>query len=480
MAVTLSSIFNAIDPTFRSNVDLNEQDTRASKTLLYRDYYDGDQDVQLTEEMKTVIRNLDFSASYCKRVVNSKADRLIITNLSTDNDTANNWLATVLQKNKFEKLYRELNKATLRDGNAYLMVTYDSKNKLPKLTLEQAYDGYSGIIPIYKSFDLPDLHCVIKIWHEVDFTLSYSDVLRVNVYFPDRVDRYKSDRSINIIYLDTIEWMNENQPIGIPIFHFRIDARQNWGLSVLDNIIPLQDAYNRVFYSFLAAGELSGFQIFAAIGFEPPDSIAPGGWIQVGTSGLTGQDTVDIKPIPAGDLSQLINSLAYIKNELHDISNTPQLKDTIASGESKKEAQANLTSELVGYQIELGDLYEQVVDFIFYLESIFGTKLFNYDTVTCVWKSAESRSNTLEIDNILKIQPFIDQETTLTLIGRVYDWSQDQIQEILGKVESEKNRLENMNDMSFNIADNSSGKTDNNLNNVNGDNENDKGTVKNG
>ena len=53
------------------------------------------------------------------------------------------------------------------------------------------------------------------------------------------------------------------------------------------------------------------------------------------------------------------------------------------------------------------------------------------------WRSAEIRNTTEEVDNILKIASMVGDEMAIRLLANVFDWSEDEIHDILTKKQAE-------------------------------------------
>ncbi len=449
----LSLVQKAVAQTIAAQAAWTEIEQRGEAVDEYRKYFDGNHPANLTDEMRKLLRTTrkgsEFTDNYCQRVVHSRADRCIVTRIEADNDAGTQWVQSVLDFSRFDALQMDVHEAPFRDGDTYVMTAFDNNARMPYFTHELAYDGTSGVIPIYKSADSTEMDCVIKVWHVLSEDGKHTDVTRINVYYPDRIEKFTTSPDGLIHFFDPtalgvwpIAWVDSaGAPLGIPFVHFKNQGRQNFGLSVLEKILGLQDALNRSLHSLVMAGELTAFQIIAAIGFDPPDEITPGSFLVVSPGGLTTEDQVEIKPIPAGSLDQLLALANWLKYEIHNVSNTPNPEQigTNISGEALKQHEVFMIGEIRRFEVKAGECWEQCLTLAHRIAQTFGgVNVPDILSFRTKWDSPEIRDIDAVLDAALKVQNKISDEEFLRLVAQRFDWDETKITKILAERRTEQ------------------------------------------
>jgi hypothetical protein len=422
--VTESVLLSAVKQiNQRINVDgrVEEWNERAAQVSRYRDYFDGDHKVPLSPEMRKRLRlplsTDQFTANYIPLIIKTMSGRLLMSGITGDTAQGTEWLEDVLSWNDFDLLQVAVNDANLLDGETFVMVGWDNVGMRPLITHELAYDGFSGIIPIYYNDSSRVMACAIKIWTEfIRGEKSGRQILdahtRVNIYYEDRIEKYRSAPSGPQIvpYIPEGEtshifpWVDRlGRPLGIPIIHFANRRRNNYGKSEVADAIPLQDVLNRVLYTLVATAEAMGFPNRVAIGFDPSTTedgedadIGPGDWLIAAPDGLMPGQQVDIKDLESGNLAPLIDLARHIVREIGTVTSTPApeifLSDSI-SGEAFKTREASLVTKARSYQLEAGASWELVADLAWRIQDAFGSPPPDYVRFRARWKEVDIRSN---------------------------------------------------------------------------------------
>lgn len=436
---------------------------RGEKVSLFREYVAGDHRANLTDEMRRSLRlnnkgSLnEFNVNHCAAIVETMANRLEVSRINADNDAAQAWVNQVLRNNRFDTLQGDIHEAALRDGDTYVLVGFDNATRRVKLYPEDAYDGVSGMIVFYSEPGV--IGAAIKIWRST--TQSPSDTVRVNVYYPDRIEKYIS-RGLSTLERYVVDgedwpapWVDKRgQPLGVPVAHFR-NRSVNYadhGLSEIENAVPIQDALNRTLYSMVYAGEMTAFQIRYAIGIKPPAGLTPGMWIQAYASDGSGNDTepdetqvkwfqsIRLGAIEHGQLAPFIEMKSDLKRDIYDITSTP-MPDSgsdAASGESQKQREIRLLGKVRRFQLKAGQAYEDMLALAWRVQAAYGEQPPTYETLICRWRSAELRDDALVVDNAVKVADRVGDREFLKMIATVYDWSDEQIDQILADRSAEQ------------------------------------------
>ena len=115
---------------------VNAEAEREEGYRVYREYYDGDHDTQLTERMRRYLQvktNVDFRSNYCPIVVDALAERLVVTGFecAEQDDVLWDWWTT----GRMDGTQGVVHLAAVRDGDAYVLVEWDAEAGSPGVLL---------------------------------------------------------------------------------------------------------------------------------------------------------------------------------------------------------------------------------------------------------------------------------------------------------------------------------------------------------
>lgn len=410
----------------------SEMTTWGQSVALYGEYYAGEHRAKMTEAMKDMLRIDDertehFNDNYCELVVDTMADRLKVTAVEGDNPEASDWSAGVLDFNRFDGLQTDVQQAAIRDGDTFLMVSYDNEAQQPTFAHEPAWDGDTGMLAVYDRMR-KNILVAIKVWYE-------GDVRWVNIYYPDRVERYTYGDNNLTEREATTAW-----PVGaIPVFHFRNRAKtkQTLGISEMTAAIPMQDALNRTLVSMIMTAELTAFGLRKARGFVPPADLAPGKWIYFGQdeddSGRL--SAMDAGMMEQGELVPFINQAQFVIDQIGTVTRTPlpgQMGGDAQSGEALKQREVGLLGKIGKFQVKAGNSWEDALALAHKVETAFGTKKPPKSARwQCRWTDAQVRNDAEVIANALAVKDMVGEMEFLRLIAPVYGYDEVKIEALM-------------------------------------------------
>ena len=428
-----------------------DNEERGEKVARFRRYVDGEHDAQMTKEMLELLRvkstdgGAPFTSNKTDDVIQTMADRLKVERIEGDNDDATEWAATLLDENRFDGLQMDVHDATLTDGDSYILEEWDEEADMSRFCHELAWDGTTGMTVVYASSNKTDLAAAIKVWTETE--QEFADTTRVNIYYPDRVEKFIAKAGLSYTrFVDPrmpevwpLPWVDASgQPLGVPVVPFknRPRAKGDFGKSELENVLPLQDGLNRTLHSTVVSTELTAFAIYVSIGFTPKAGMTPGMIVTIANKGgspLTKEQVADFKKIEGSSLSQFIEVARYWEEQIESVSRTPNLSlNANLSGEAMKQSEIKLIGKVERFQVKGGNSWEDVLMLAHKMQTVFGSKKPPaFKRWRCVWKDAQIRNDKETVETALKVEPKIGLEAFLRIIAPVYEWDEEDIQNIL-------------------------------------------------
>lgn len=462
---------------------------------LFREYYDGFHRMQLTTEMKAMLNISDtrlerYNINYCALIIDRMADRLNVAKFEAKStptpnpspvvtgegnpmpdtsvqemhtsdavDPAQEWVDELMEYNRFDGLQSDIAVAYLRDGLTFVSVHYDDALKRECFYQEDAYDGDTGVIVVYKRGS-SEIAAAVKIWYDVPPTpeetvngeTNTSKYKRVNVYYPNRTDKYEVRDGAMTPYDDGKEPSPlEGKAPGVPIVPFY----NKGGISELVNIIPLQDSLNSQLVDLVMAGRLTAFSIFFGVNVEVPQALTPGMTVFKNVIDSTTKQVLmpqnleeaqaqaaylgvsKLERIQGGDLSQIISGIDTIITQIGVISSTPlpgQMGGDSSSGESLKQREIGMLGKLTRAQVQIGNSWEDVIYLAAAQQNVFGFRFAPaLEEVNTRWKSAELRNDA----DVLKLFQLLNdagyERAALRALAQsgLANWSEDDIKRMM-------------------------------------------------
>lgn len=454
MTMLLDSVQAALAKEIALAAWAGDNAIRGDKVALFRRYVDGEHDANLTPEMRQLLRigsdraGSPFNSNHGDNIVQSVVDRLNVTSIEGENEEASKWAQEVLNWNRFDGLQLDVHEAAIRDADSFVLVEFDNEAQMPRLVHEAAWDGTCGMLVAHKRTDRSELMAAVKVWQESKETLG--DTVRVNIYYPDRIEKYvgTSGSSLQRWADDGDEWPipwvdDAGDPLGVPVIQFRNRAQgtSGYGKSELEDYIPLQDALNRTLYSMVMAAELSAFQIRWAKGFRPPPGLSPGMWLMISPDGMTKEDVADVGSLEQGQITQFIEQANFLIRQIEAVTRTPRMDmGTELSGEALKQMEVKLLGKVRRFQIKGGNAWEDVMMMAARVASVYGTQNLPPESKwwRAKWANPALRNDTETITNAKSIADKVGQRQFLKLIAGVYEFTEEDIDRIIGEVASER------------------------------------------
>lgn len=387
-----------------------------------REYYEGVHHVQLTERIRQFLvgglqanQGLDFNANYCHMVVNAKADRLKLSGFGTEDDSSEK-LWEWWKRNRMDRVAGIVHRAAIRDGDAFVLVEWDSVAKMPRFSYNQAFAG-DGVMVYYSDERREEIAFASKHWR-VSLGAKAGTMRRLNLYFPDRVEKYISKDDVNLgrwmpymedenteIFLGHlgqcgVHWWTDNGtasglPLGVPIIHFKNnDVGDSFGMSHLANVIPLQDALNKSLIDLVAVQDVEGFGLLVGYGED---------WlgVKVGAGAIASTSTsyaeARLERLQGTNPVGMLAVYNAFVTEIARVSGTPlsylQSSGQVAAEGTMKQQETALIAQVEKAQIDFGNAWEDCMIMGRRLYNAFGDGGMSEDIlIDTIWEDATIRN----------------------------------------------------------------------------------------
>lgn len=414
---------------------IDRQNANNALTKTRREYYAGEQDIPITENQRDflgLLENADtWSFNVIAQVVDAVCERLAVEGFTVNGDTASEaddnestpdaQLAALLWEwwvlSDMESLQNQLYRNAIRDGQAFLLVTWDEENDRPEFFVNDMDDGSAGVLVYRDGYNNKPV-AYSKYWWQVDpLSPGSQGTERKTVYMPDQVRKYKRGTG-NYGWEPTqdqrdggwpVPWIGvDGEPLGFAMWVFATPDGSDMTISLLS----LQDALNMTALDVLAASAVSGFPIMSieydssitppVVGTpdkeddeEPGLEIAPGRFVELYGGRLT--------QLPPANLGPMLETMWAIVAAMSATSNVPQYRlrpmggSDVPSGEALKQLESALVSKVVERQRAYTSPWAGVMKVAYRLAQRFSRqRLPNVDSRTViirpVWADANVRN----------------------------------------------------------------------------------------
>ncbi|MBK6589896.1 MAG: phage portal protein [Acidobacteria bacterium] len=250
----------------------NDRSTTVQKTT---DYYRGEHDLKFaTDKFKNTFGNLfkSFALNVCPAICDAVRDKLVITGFRVESDGEGGsevkdlpkeaW--KIWQANRMGVRSGEIHKEASINGDAYAIVWVDD---MKQVTI---YPNKSANVTVFYDEESPG-----KILWAAKHWQTPEKLFRLNMYYPDRIERLVSKKKSEDGKLPEAKEFVEfepavSNPYGIvPVFHFANNGSiGGFGVSELHNAMPVQDALNKSVLDMLVTMEFASYRQRWASGIE--------------------------------------------------------------------------------------------------------------------------------------------------------------------------------------------------------------------
>ncbi|MDI1242968.1 MAG: phage portal protein [bacterium] len=244
---------------------------QAARYRKSRRYYAGEQDLQFaSEKFASTFGNLfrEFALNLCPAIVDAVRDKLKIEGFAGNPDAiVHESIDRIWRANRMALRAGEVHKEALKNGDAYVIVWPGADGRV------QIVPQSAETCTVHYDEDEPGrIAWAAKTWRDADKRT------RLNLFFPDRIERYIADDRHGqflpdaksfVGYGDTPQAalqagtlaVQSNRFGVVPVFHFANNSDiGTFGRSELDDAMAVQDGLNKSVLDMLVAMEVCSFR----------------------------------------------------------------------------------------------------------------------------------------------------------------------------------------------------------------------------
>jgi hypothetical protein len=428
-------------------------DGRLSDYALFEQYYDGDQNVKLTDRTKKFLEQHGSQVKWCENfiepIIDILAERLVVTGFGIYagdqpkkpsllkrivgkkpedvTEKLHAYVADLLEQNHVDSMQDVAHTTALVKADAYLVAYVDGDK--PRLT----WNPPEAFKMIYSAEKPDELECAIKKWNCKTVSPSNpegAEITRMNLYYPNRIEKYfqaGKDGEFGKWQTEGEEWPapwvdSAGEPLGIPVFHLKYKSLgRTYGRSLVKSALPFQDELNKNVVDLEMVLDHLGWPQRYAFGVE----LDQGALDSMIGEYLTGGDgEIKAGQWDAADPKGLLDSIEQTLSRLARRTRSPLHLITtgaLPSGESFKAANAGIDSTAALTQTEWGSVWENAIRMLIRLGQEFGdAPAADLDTLTirCEWEQPDYGNEKEHLEAaLIKKELGVSDDTLLTELG---------------------------------------------------------------
>ena len=426
-----------------TNIEKAIEDLRISSRRYARleRYYNGVHELSFaTEKFQNAFGTQfrEFAMNLCPAVCDAVKDKLKITSFTVDEGPPNAALqaARIWSANRMDLRSGEVHKEALKNGDAYAIVWPDANGRARIFP-----NGAASIAVAYDEESPGRIKQAAKFWRTGD------KHTRLNLYFPDRIEKYvaakpgegmlpeapefvpaigesASPPQSGLPFAEVLDRHVVQNPFGIvPVFHFANNADVGMpGRSELEAAIPIQDGLNKSVLDMLVAMEFSAFRQRWVAGIEvetdPDGKAVPPFKSGVDRLWVATDANSKFGDFKEAELDQFLKVKDSFRIDIASVTGTPlhYLMPHMRgqpSGETLKRSETRFIAKVRDRQATFGQVWADLMKFALMIEGG-GTNL----RIRTNWEDPSPTSERERLENILlKKQIGLSPKRALAEIG---------------------------------------------------------------
>jgi len=345
---------------------------KQSKYATLNDYYNGNAPlVYASEEFRAQFTRLTarFSENWAAVVIDSLLDRLSLQGFKLDDTSASDSIENLWDELDLSLDSDEICRDVSITGEAFLMIERKEDGSV------NAFANPPHLCHAFYCEDDPREMAFAAKWFdrggEAHLTLYYTDVL---VHYVAKKQRSEVD-NVNAFTLDPEfeQGIEVNEFSRIPLFHFQRDRTSLFG--ELQNVIPLQNALNKLFADMMVSAEFGAapqrYAIIDSMSADQADLKNGPNKIWKFAYDAEGSGRPQVGQFEATQLNNFLVAIDHIATKIAVITRTPKhflLQQGDVSGEALIAMEAPLNRKAKKYTSRLGVTWRQCAKFILELQ----------------------------------------------------------------------------------------------------------------
>jgi Phage portal protein, SPP1 Gp6-like len=384
-------------------------DVRQHALAHLSDYYEGEQRLAYSSDRwRRAFGGLfrDFADNWCSLVVDAVEERLNVTGFRFGNDSGDADAWHIWQHNNLDADSQIAHTDSLVYGESYALVWADANGRA-KIDVESP----EQTIVTYAPGSRRQRSAGLKRWQHDE------DHVYATLYMPDALWKFvaRSKGSWTAREEPGEQWPLPN-PLGVvPIVPLvnrpRLRVRRNavtQGVSEIAQVIPVQDAINKIVLDMLVASEFGSFRQRWVTGMEiprDPETNQPVEPFKAAVDRLWMSENPATKfgEFNQTDLSPYVSSVEMLVQHVASQTRTPPhyfyLSGRFPSGESIKSAETGLVAKARRKMRHLSEAWEEVMRLAFAVED---DERADFTEAETIWADPESRTEGEHTDATLK------------------------------------------------------------------------------
>lgn len=369
-------------------------------------YYEGVHPLKfMTDRFRDAFGGMfrQFADNWLELVVDAVEERLKVEGFRFGDDPAADGDAwRIWQENNLDAESRIAHSEALKHGVAFLLVGEDGR-----ITPEHPAE----VLTAHEAGDRRAITAGVKMW--VD---DWDDHARATLWLPVGVFRFRSKgpQTTGAGWTD-LRWEDPGEtpnPLGvvplIPLVN-RPGLMRPFGKSEIANVIPTQDAVNKLVVDMVVAAHFSAFRQKWATGIEIPTD-EEGRPVEAFKEAVdrvwhTAAPDAKFGEFAAADLDQYVKAIEMLVQHIASQTRTPPhyfyLRGQMPSGESIKSAETGLVAKAKDRMVHFGESWEQALRLSFKAK---GDPRASVSAAETIWGDPESRTESEMVDAALKRQ----------------------------------------------------------------------------
>jgi hypothetical protein len=388
----------------KKNLDARQTDLRK-----YNDYYTGKHPLKFASpKFRQAFGGLfdAFADNWTELVVNAVEERLNVEGFRLGKETKGDSKAwDIWQANGLDSQSQVAHLEALIHGESYVLVDPFTEG-IPVLTIEHP----TQTIVAYAAGSRTKRVAALKCWEEED------GQKMATLYLPNEIWKFKAPKHASSFGSWTFrEVEDEDSPLPNPLGAVPVVPlvnRQRWapgGESEIKQVIPLQDAVNKLVADTLTSSEFAAFMQKWATGLEipvDPETKQPIEPFKAAVDRIWAVASPDTKfgEFSATELQNFVVAIEMLVQHIASQTRTPPhyfyLKGNFPSGEAIKSAETGLVAKAKRKTTAFGEAWEEVIRLAFTASGDRRRALIM--STETIWGDPESRSESELADAVMK------------------------------------------------------------------------------